>query len=405
MDLMLGFLLAMSVTMALIPPLMHAAARLHFLDLPGHRKVHATPVPRVGGIAMAAGTMLALALSGEFQQPMPAYLAAIGVLLAFGVWDDRVTLSAGMKLVGQLIAVALVMTWGEVTISTTTLTERYLLPEWLSLPLTALFLLGVTNAINLADGLDGLAGGTTLLALSALALLAFTSATPFVGVVADRDHRRHSRVPALQHASRARVHGRRRQPDPGLLGRGARDRAHATGNDSVELGAAAAAARHADHRHVDGDDAADHRTALAVPGGSQSRPPSAAGAGLRSSRSRADHLWSARQPVRRGVVPPVRIRSHDPGAVRGHCLRDDPAAAGRCPLWLALASARVQCAIAVAGRTPDPLAARAAAPAALGAARDGRDDRRVLRCSRAGVPRLEHRHPRHGCSAAAWRLP
>lgn len=180
---MLGFLLAMSVTMALIPPLMNAAARLNILDAPGHRKVHATPVPRVGGIAMAAGTMLALALSGEFQQPMPAYLAAIAVLLAFGVWDDRVTLNPGAKLVGQLIAVGLVMSWGGVTISTTTLTERYLLPEWLSLPLTALFLLGVTNAINLADGLDGLAGGTTLLALSALALLAFPSATPFVGVV------------------------------------------------------------------------------------------------------------------------------------------------------------------------------------------------------------------------------
>jgi UDP-GlcNAc:undecaprenyl-phosphate GlcNAc-1-phosphate transferase len=183
-DLMLGFLLAMSVTMALIPPLMNAAARLHFLDAPGHRKVHATPVPRVGGIAMAVGTTLALALSGEFQQPMPAYLAGIGVLLAFGVWDDRVTLNAGTKLIGQLIAVALVMGWGGVTISTTTLTERYLLPEWISLPLTALFLLGVINAINLADGLDGLAGGTTLLALSALALLASTSSTPFVAVVA-----------------------------------------------------------------------------------------------------------------------------------------------------------------------------------------------------------------------------
>jgi len=48
MDLMLGFLLAMSVTMALIPPLMHAASRLHFLDIPGHRKVHATPVPFQG---------------------------------------------------------------------------------------------------------------------------------------------------------------------------------------------------------------------------------------------------------------------------------------------------------------------------------------------------------------------
>jgi UDP-GlcNAc:undecaprenyl-phosphate GlcNAc-1-phosphate transferase len=184
MDLMLGFLLAMSVTMALIPPLMQAAARWHFLDAPGARKVHTTPVPRVGGIAMAAGTLLALVLSGNFDQPMPAYLAGVLVLLLFGVWDDRVTLSAGPKLLGQVIAVLVIMIWGDVTIATMTLTERHDLPQWVSWPLTFVFLIGVTNAINLADGLDGLAGGTTLLSLSALALLAFTSGTPFVGVVA-----------------------------------------------------------------------------------------------------------------------------------------------------------------------------------------------------------------------------
>lgn len=184
MELMLGFLLAMSVTMALIPPLMQAAARWQFLDAPEARKVHTTPVPRVGGIAMAAGTLLALLLSGEFAQPMPAYLAGVLVLLLFGVWDDRVTLSAGPKLLGQVIAVLVIMVWGDVTIATLTLTERHALPVWIAWPLTFVFLIGVTNAINLADGLDGLAGGTTLLSLSALALLAFTSGTPFVGVVA-----------------------------------------------------------------------------------------------------------------------------------------------------------------------------------------------------------------------------
>jgi UDP-GlcNAc:undecaprenyl-phosphate/decaprenyl-phosphate GlcNAc-1-phosphate transferase len=184
MDLMLGFLLAMSVTMALIPPLMQAAARWQFLDAPGARKVHTTPIPRVGGIAMAAGTLLALVLSGNFSQPMPAYLAGVLVLLLFGVWDDRVTLGAGPKLLGQIIAVLVIMIWGDVTIATMTLAERHELPHWLSWPLTFVFLIGVTNAINLADGLDGLAGGTTLLSLSALALLAFTSGTPFVGVVA-----------------------------------------------------------------------------------------------------------------------------------------------------------------------------------------------------------------------------
>lgn len=184
MELMLGFLLAMSITMALIPPLMQAAERFHFLDAPGQRKVHSTPVPRVGGIAMATGTLLALALSGQFTQPMPAYLAGVVVLLLFGVWDDRVTLSAGPKFAGQVIAVLLVMVWGDVGISTMTLTERHDVPQWIGAPLTFLFLLGVTNAINLADGLDGLAGGTTLLSLSALALLALTSGTPFVSVVA-----------------------------------------------------------------------------------------------------------------------------------------------------------------------------------------------------------------------------
>src|SRR5262245_28209001 len=104
MDLLLGFLLAMSITMALIPPLMRAAARWDFLDEPEQRKVHSVPVPRVGGIAMAAGTLAALALAGNFAQPMPAYLAGVIVLLAFGVWDDRRTLAAGPKALGQIIA-------------------------------------------------------------------------------------------------------------------------------------------------------------------------------------------------------------------------------------------------------------------------------------------------------------
>jgi UDP-GlcNAc:undecaprenyl-phosphate GlcNAc-1-phosphate transferase len=184
MELMLGFLLAMSVTMALIPPLMRAAARWNFLDVPEQRKVHSVPVPRVGGIAMAAGTLAALALAGDFAQPMPAYLAGVLVLLVFGVWDDRMTLKAGPKLLGQVIAVLIVMIWGDVNVSTLTLTERLALPQWVGLPLTFFFLVGVTNAINLADGLDGLAGGTTLLSLSALALLAMSSGNPFVGVVA-----------------------------------------------------------------------------------------------------------------------------------------------------------------------------------------------------------------------------
>jgi UDP-GlcNAc:undecaprenyl-phosphate GlcNAc-1-phosphate transferase len=181
--LLLQFLVAMSVTMVLIPPLIRVAGRWRFLDQPEARKVHTTPVPRVGGIAIAAGTLLAIALWRNYEQPMPAICVGLLVLLGFGVWDDRCNLSARIKLIGQIIAVLIAIVWGDVTISTLSLAERHVMPHWVSTPLTFFFLLGVTNAINLADGLDGLAGGTTLLSLSALALLGLTTGNALVATV------------------------------------------------------------------------------------------------------------------------------------------------------------------------------------------------------------------------------
>src|SRR5262245_10056806 len=118
MEVLLGFLVAMSVTMALIPPLMQLAARFHFLDAPGQRKVHATPIPRVGGIAMAAGMLLAFVMGNDYAQPMPAFLGGLIVLLGFGVCDDRFTMGPGAKLLGQVLAALIVMIWGGVSIDT-----------------------------------------------------------------------------------------------------------------------------------------------------------------------------------------------------------------------------------------------------------------------------------------------
>jgi UDP-GlcNAc:undecaprenyl-phosphate/decaprenyl-phosphate GlcNAc-1-phosphate transferase len=171
MDLLLAFVIAMVVTMALIPPLVRVAARLQVLDDPASRKVHSQPMPRVGGIAMAAGSLLPLCLWLPMDRTLGAYLLAVIVLLIFGAWDDRVTLGPRTKFAGQLIAVLIVMLAGHVSIDTLMLGERVALPDGLGFGLTLLFLLGTTNAINLSDGLDGLAGGTTLLCCAALALL------------------------------------------------------------------------------------------------------------------------------------------------------------------------------------------------------------------------------------------
>ncbi len=164
MALLIAFIVAMLITMALVPVLVRFAPMLRIIDLPGGRHVHTTPVPKVGGIAMVVGALAAMFIAvPSGLRPYGAYIAASLVILAFGVWDDRVELRPWAKLAGQLLAILIVMTFGGISIESYTLSETYALPVWIGAPLTVVFILGVTNAINLSDGLDGLAGGTTLL--------------------------------------------------------------------------------------------------------------------------------------------------------------------------------------------------------------------------------------------------
>jgi UDP-GlcNAc:undecaprenyl-phosphate GlcNAc-1-phosphate transferase len=171
MQYLLPFILAMVVTVAGLPVLVRFANRWLFVDQPGERKVHSLPIPRVGGLAMALGVLVAAGATVDLQAQDRWFLVAAAVLVAFGALDDRLNLDYRIKLIGQVLAVGIVITLGKVQIQTFTLDDRFMLPGWVSMPLTAFFLVGVTNAINLADGLDGLAGGTTFLCLCAIALL------------------------------------------------------------------------------------------------------------------------------------------------------------------------------------------------------------------------------------------
>ncbi len=164
-------IVAAVITVALIPILERRALAMHVLDQPGPRKVHGRPVPRIGGIAMAVGMAVPLLLWAPRDARLAAVLLAALVVLFFGVWDDRRNLPPAVKFLGQCIAVAIVVFAGNVVIGSVTLAGRFELPPLVALPLTFLFLLGTTNAINLADGLDGLAGGTTLLCVAAIAAL------------------------------------------------------------------------------------------------------------------------------------------------------------------------------------------------------------------------------------------
>ena len=170
MSLLLASLVALSITTACMPWLKRYALRVGLTDRPGPRKVHQAPVPRVGGLAMAAGILVPTLVTVPLHSSMIGFLVGVLVLLAFGVWDDRRDLDYRLKFIGQFLAVAVVIAVGHVRIAELTLDYPVVLPQTVSTLLTFGFLVGVTNAINLADGLDGLAGGLALLCLCAIAV-------------------------------------------------------------------------------------------------------------------------------------------------------------------------------------------------------------------------------------------
>jgi UDP-GlcNAc:undecaprenyl-phosphate GlcNAc-1-phosphate transferase len=102
------------------------------------------------------------------------------IILLFGVWDDRVGLHYGMKFLGQVLAAAAVVAFAGVHLSTVPFFDDLLLPAWVAIPLTLVVIVGLTNAINLADGLDGLAGGLSLLSFAGIAYLAHQAGDPLL---------------------------------------------------------------------------------------------------------------------------------------------------------------------------------------------------------------------------------
>lgn len=177
-------LLSVLLTISLIPALSRLAFARGTLDLPDERKVHANPIPRVGGVAMAVGSLASVAAWNFGDSLQRAFLAAALVLVIFGLVDDLKTLGPKTKLLGQIVAATVVVVFGGVEIRTlgSLLPDSALLPYWIAAPLTVFVIVGVTNAINLADGLDGLAGGICLLIFCCIGYLAYLDGVYAIGL-------------------------------------------------------------------------------------------------------------------------------------------------------------------------------------------------------------------------------
>jgi UDP-GlcNAc:undecaprenyl-phosphate GlcNAc-1-phosphate transferase len=105
MTALLAMMTALVISIALTPLMIRLAPRMGMVDLPDPRKVHLAPIPRVGGLGIAVGTLVALLLFVPIDSLVAWYLFGAAVLLLFGAADDAMELGHWVKFVGQFIAV------------------------------------------------------------------------------------------------------------------------------------------------------------------------------------------------------------------------------------------------------------------------------------------------------------
>lgn len=168
-------LYSLFITMALIPILRRNAVKMNCVDQPGERKVHCAPIPKVGGLAMAVGIFVPMLFVAFKNSMAAAILIGCAIIVLFGWWDDVKDLGYRSKFGAQLAAALVVVFFGGLKINSlgSLMPEDLLLPGYIAIPLTVLIIIGITNAVNLSDGLDGLAGGIMLLSFLCIAFLAY----------------------------------------------------------------------------------------------------------------------------------------------------------------------------------------------------------------------------------------
>lgn len=195
--LYLTLILCFVASILLTPLVKKLAFKIGATDKPNQRKVHVKIMPRLGGLAIYISFLIGIMIIQpieKFHLPLlhPSDNIHLGIVLGSliiiltGAFDDVKEISPKVKLLGQIMASFIVVVLGDLRV------EFINLPfgggqldfGMLSTPITMVWIIGITNAINLIDGLDGLAAGVSTIALFAIAGMAFIMGNPYVMVIA-----------------------------------------------------------------------------------------------------------------------------------------------------------------------------------------------------------------------------
>jgi UDP-GlcNAc:undecaprenyl-phosphate GlcNAc-1-phosphate transferase len=154
------------------------ALRLRVLDRPDWRKVHDLPTPLLGGLGIYVAFTLSLLLNGVYLPGMKILLLGSTLIFIMGLWDDIRPLPALLKFFFQILIALLVIIWGDIQL---TFFYRASWAPFINIPLTVLWIVGLTNAMNFFDGIDGLATGMSTIVAFFLGIIAFKTQQPALG--------------------------------------------------------------------------------------------------------------------------------------------------------------------------------------------------------------------------------
>ncbi|MBE7038598.1 MAG: undecaprenyl/decaprenyl-phosphate alpha-N-acetylglucosaminyl 1-phosphate transferase [Ruminococcaceae bacterium] len=189
LSLILCFSLAFGLSFVSTPLVRKMAFKMGAVDVPdGKRRIHKKSTPLIGGLAIFYGAFISILC---FYRPLDEALRGILlgsiIIVAMGIVDDTVELKASKKLIFQLLA-ALIVALNGVQIRYLSVPD-FLVPggifplKWASIPVTVIWIIAVTNAVNLIDGLDGLAAGVSSIATFSLFFIAILMREPTVAIL------------------------------------------------------------------------------------------------------------------------------------------------------------------------------------------------------------------------------
>lgn len=169
---------ALFLAVAVMPFVRRAAYRLGMIDQPAARKQHTVPTPLLGGAAIYLAFIVSLVLLGDrfYVNQVASIFIGATLMSLLGFWDDRRALGPAVKLIGQLAA-ALILVLTDVRVNVAPW-------MWLNVAITLIWVVGITNAINFLDNMDGLSAGIAGIAAAFFLLFAFFSKQYLVGALA-----------------------------------------------------------------------------------------------------------------------------------------------------------------------------------------------------------------------------